>query len=275
MKYCLGRFLTILLMMVSRLAAKKKMLNIFWNTTSPMFRIDNTDHIIDINRGNFPFEYDQANIICPVYPQSASDRDMEKYIIYSVGREEYENCRIINPNPKVVAVCDKPHQLSYVTVTFRAFTPTPGGLEFKPGHDYYFISTSSATDLHRRVGGRCSTHHMKAMFKVAAVDADANNDVASRTVNVPRSFGGNQRLNKNEVFPSYRELDSNAVDNHSKRSDEPFVSNVEDEDAVVKQASVMQPKSSGVSLRRSDSFMVICAVSVLSLFHGLRTSNLR
>ena len=55
----------------------------------------------------------------------------------------------------------------YFTITFRSFTPTPGGLEFRPGHSYYFISTSSKNDLHRRVGGGCSTHNMKITFKVA------------------------------------------------------------------------------------------------------------
>jgi len=40
---------------------------VHWNTTNPIFRIDNTDHIIDVNRGNKPWEYDQVNIICPVY----------------------------------------------------------------------------------------------------------------------------------------------------------------------------------------------------------------
>lgn len=34
------------------------------------------------------------------------------------------------------------------------------------GHDYYFISTSTSDDLHRRIGGRCTTHNMKIVFKV-------------------------------------------------------------------------------------------------------------
>uniref|UniRef100_T1JC50 Ephrin RBD domain-containing protein n=1 Tax=Strigamia maritima TaxID=126957 RepID=T1JC50_STRMM len=54
----------------------------------------------------------------------------------------------------------------YVTITFRSFTPQPGGLEFRPGQDYYFISTSSQDDLHGRHGGRCLSHHMRIIFKV-------------------------------------------------------------------------------------------------------------
>lgn len=46
------------------------------------FRIDNTDHIIDVNRDNLP--YDQVNIICPVYAPGTKEEDAEKYIIYNV-----------------------------------------------------------------------------------------------------------------------------------------------------------------------------------------------
>nr|CAD7197786.1 unnamed protein product [Timema douglasi] len=130
------------------------------------FRIDNTDHIIDVNKGNIPFEYDQVNIICPVYMPGTHEEDAEKYIIYNVSKEEYDTCRITNPNPRIIAICDKPYKLMYFTITFRSFTPQPGGLEFQPGQDYYFISTSSKDDLHRRIGGRCSSHNMKVVFKV-------------------------------------------------------------------------------------------------------------
>lgn len=47
------------------------------------FRIDNTDHIIDVNRDNLP--YDQVNIICPVYQPGTKEEDAEKYIIYNVS----------------------------------------------------------------------------------------------------------------------------------------------------------------------------------------------
>ncbi|XP_023212161.1 ephrin-B1-like [Centruroides sculpturatus] len=132
------------------------------------FRIDNTDHIIDVNKGNIPFEYDQVNIICPVYSPGTKEEDVERYIIYNVSKEEYDSCRITNPNPRIIAVCDKPHQVMYFTITFRSFTPQPGGLEFRPGQDYYFVSTSTGEleGLHQRLGGRCATHNMKVTFKV-------------------------------------------------------------------------------------------------------------
>lgn len=143
-----------------------KIYNIYWNTTNGIFRIDNTDHVFDLNKGNSQFEFDQVNLLCPAYPPEQRDADTEKYIIYNVSKEEYETCRITNPNPRVIAVCDKPKIVMFFTITFRAFSPQPGGLEFQPGQTYYFISTSSRDDLHRRIGGWCSSHNMKLVFRV-------------------------------------------------------------------------------------------------------------
>uniref|UniRef100_A0A1B6J675 Ephrin RBD domain-containing protein n=1 Tax=Homalodisca liturata TaxID=320908 RepID=A0A1B6J675_9HEMI len=166
-------FETVLLSTVSDCT---KSFYVHWNTTNPIFRIDNTDHIIDVNKGNYPFEYDQVNIICPVYTPGTHEEDAEKYIIYNVSKEEYDTCRITNPNPRIIAICDKPYKLMYFTITFRSFTPQPGGLEFQPGMDYYFISTSSKDDLHRRIGGRCSTNNMKVVFKVCCSPDEMHNN---------------------------------------------------------------------------------------------------
>ena len=160
----------------------KKVHYIHWNRANPMFRLDNTDHVVDINVGNLPWEYDQVNIICPVTKSGV--RYPESHVVYSVSREEYESCRVTNPKPKIVAVCSKPHQLLYFTITFRSFTPTPGGLEFHPGQDYYFISTSSPEDLHRRVGGGCATHNMRMVFRVA--ENGLQNIVEEEEVGIPQ-----------------------------------------------------------------------------------------
>ena len=136
---------------------------VYWNTTNPLFRIDNTDHIVDVNEGNLPWEYDQLNIICP-------QNSLEQHVVYSVSEEEYNSCRVTNPRPKIVALCNKPQEFKYFTITFRSFSPTPGGLEFKPGQNYYFISTSTQRDIHRRAGGFCSSHNMKMIFRVSERD---------------------------------------------------------------------------------------------------------
>jgi len=170
--------------------------SLHWNSTNPIFRIDNTDHIVDVNSGNLPFEYDQLNIICPVAGHGRGTRgreEGERYIIYNVSKEEYDSCRISQTDPRVVAVCDKPDRQLQFTITFRSFSPTPRGLEFRPGQDYYFISTSSRRDLHRRVGGSCSTHNMKVIFKVASSKAEeerrdaVNNNNRQPAINRPRN----------------------------------------------------------------------------------------
>ncbi|KAJ8678460.1 hypothetical protein QAD02_014247, partial [Eretmocerus hayati] len=102
-----------------------------------------------------------------------------------VSKEEYETCRITNPSPRVIAICDKPFKTMYFTITFRPYTPQPGGLEFHPGRDYYFISTSSKDDLHRRIGGRCTTNNMKVVFKVCCNnEADSNSYPATSRNNL-------------------------------------------------------------------------------------------
>ncbi|GAB6028760.1 hypothetical protein CHUAL_004577 [Chamberlinius hualienensis] len=157
-----------------------KLPDIYWNSSNPIFRIDNTDHIIDVNRNSVPYEYDQVNIICPVYPPGANEDDSEKYIIYNVSKDEYDMCTITGPNPRTIAVCDKPHRLMYFTITFRPFTPQPGGLEFRPGQDYYFISTSSKDNFFNRIGGRCLSHNMRVIFKVCC-DASDKSSIPSTT----------------------------------------------------------------------------------------------
>ena len=45
-----------------------------------MFRIDNTDNVIDVNVGNTRWEYDQANFVCPrAKKKSADEEEAEKY----------------------------------------------------------------------------------------------------------------------------------------------------------------------------------------------------
>ena len=262
----------LLLASMASTASGRRLHNIYWNTTNPMFRIDNTDNVIDINGGNLPWEYDQANIICPRYRRRGTrPADVERYVIYNVSKEEYENCRITQSNPRVIAVCDKPHELKYFTITFRSFTPTPGGLEFRPGRDYYFISTSSRNDLYRRLGGRCSSHNMRVIFKVAdnsnnnltELDHD-NGHHEDKHVNVPRrkeqpqfeedlgylptSGLENQQQPQTKLsdYHSYLyptrdiiDLTSNSVD-HTKRSQNYANAN---ENEVLKQASVMHTSS--------------------------------
>ncbi|KAH8332275.1 hypothetical protein KR067_006018 [Drosophila pandora] len=192
--------------LLSTMSSCAKTFYMHWNTSNSIFRIDNTDHIIDVNKGNLAFEFDQVHIICPVYEPGTFDNETEKYIIYNVSKVEYETCRITNADPRVIAICDKPQKLMFFTITFRPFTPQPGGLEFLPGNDYYFISTSSKDDLYRRIGGRCSTNNMKVVFKVCCASEEKNkNTTTSKSVgntdssNVSSNDVGHNYLNGKNI----------------------------------------------------------------------------
>ncbi|OQR71314.1 ephrin-B1-like [Tropilaelaps mercedesae] len=134
------------------------------------FRIDNTDHIIDVNKDNSVFEYDQVNIVCPKHDPNVPEEETEKYIIYNVSKEEYETCQIRDfSRARTIAQCNKPYQSMYFTITFRSFTPQPGGLEFKPGQDYFFIAASE--DI-RNGENHCLTKNMRVQFKVCCKKED-------------------------------------------------------------------------------------------------------
>ena len=144
-------FLTLAtIIIVIDVGSAKKVRNIYWDTAAAYMRSEPMALSVK--------EYDQVNIICPVLKPGT--KEGEQHIIYSVEKEEFDNCRITNPKSRIVAICNKPQLSLYFTITFRSFSPTPGGLEFTPGRDYYFISTSSNRDIHTRVGGWCSSHHI-------------------------------------------------------------------------------------------------------------------
>ena len=172
------------------------------------FRIDNTDHIIDVNEGrtqNF-MEYDQVNILCPLYDKSVPEEHTERFIIYAVNKEEYDMCRIMTAKPRAIVLCDKPYDLRYYTISFRSFSPTPGAMEFHAGKDYYFMSTSSKTDLQLRSGGMCRSHNMKLVFKVAdgskpAAPVKQNNQLATSTTTTTTVRPVNPSIEDNSVVP--------------------------------------------------------------------------
>ncbi len=63
---------------------------------------------------------------------------------------------------------DQPHQLMYLTITFRRFSPSPQQMEFQPGRNYFLASTARPGHLHALQGGYCRGHNMRLQFRVAA-----------------------------------------------------------------------------------------------------------
>ena len=94
-----------LLHLATTTSSNTKIHTIHWNASNPIFRASSPEsNVIDINGGNHPWEYDQVNIVCPVYKAGTPDAAKEQYIIYSVTKQEYDSCRITQPSPKIVAL---------------------------------------------------------------------------------------------------------------------------------------------------------------------------
>ena len=231
---------------------------IHWNASNPIFRIDNTDHIFDVNAGNLPGEYDQANIICPSYKPGTEPDEAEQYMIYIVSKEEYDTCRIMDSQPRVIAQCNNPamYPPMFFTITFRSFTPTPGGMEFYPGRDYYFISTSAEGEIDGRDGGRCRSHNMKMIFKVGRhgrrqrqKQPAAATTTAATAVNVPR-----RRKHGTTPRSEVTLLETNRLDQRKSRRGGRRRDLVKQEASRMhKEEPAVQPRENPVNLLHSGS----------------------
>lgn len=122
------------------------------------FRIDNTDHIVDVKLGN------RMNIFCP-FPIESTD-DGSNFVIYVVNKEEYDTCRILSDSPRTIGECRNSKKPLYYTLTFRQFSPIPGAIDYKPGNDYYFMAASGDKDKHQKVDALCRDYNMKIIIKV-------------------------------------------------------------------------------------------------------------
>ena len=167
---------------------------------------------MDVNRhrqGRSTHEYDQVDIICPTYNQNvvSDENTTERFIIYHVTKEEYDSCRIFDKHPRIIAQCNFPFRKLFFTISFRSFSPTPGALEFKPGFDYHFISTSSKQDIKQLENGMCHTHNMKVVFKVA--------DKLSKTNTFPQN---SQKLNNKRTRNDwkYDKIQNKQIEFHKK-----------------------------------------------------------
>merc|ERR1712179_270383 len=181
---------------------------VYWNTTNPLFSDKNTPNLITVNEGNLPQEYDQLHLICP-------QDTKEHHVIYSVSRHEFMTRRVTNPRPEKVMVCNKTNPGQFRTITFRPFSPSPGGLEFRPGQEYFFISTATQRDIHRRVGGVCSSHNMKLTFKVSDNGENRFINPSAKTPGV--SHQREQDFLKTNLIPKFPQFHRNIENNNLDR----------------------------------------------------------
>lgn len=124
------------------------------------------------------WDYQQANIICPLYDQQVPRTLTEQYVIYNVTKEEYDECSLRSLEAaKIVALCNTPYKPKFYTLTFRSFSPTPGAFEFHPGNLYFFIATNyleTANGHQQRKISRpkCSHPPMRLVFRIHEENKD-------------------------------------------------------------------------------------------------------
>ncbi|XP_060710547.1 ephrin-B3b [Hemiscyllium ocellatum] len=135
---------------------------IYWNSLNRRF-LDVKGYVL------YPQIGDRIDLICPqsIPRGSLSTEEYEYYRLYLVSEDQAERCDTVM-SPTVLLTCDKPDQITRFTIKFQEFSPNLWGLEFKPHHNYYIITTSegSAEGLENRQGGACSTKNMKVTLKV-------------------------------------------------------------------------------------------------------------
>ncbi|EPB76539.1 Ephrin [Ancylostoma ceylanicum] len=122
---------------------------------------------------------DSLDIICPYYDSEVDPSRTEQSIIYRVSEYDYETC-MLSSSAKELGRCTAPTRRDKVKVAFRLLSPNPSALDYRPGHTYYFISTSTGTrhGLENRRGGLCASHQLKMVIHVT----DKNGDISSHRV---------------------------------------------------------------------------------------------
>lgn len=108
---------------------------VYWNSSNPRFL-----------RGEYTVEVainDYLDIYCPHYEVPESSERMEHYILYMVNYDGYTTCDHHRKGFKRWE-CNRPLSPNgplKFSEKFQLFTPFSLGFEFRPGHEYYYISS--------------------------------------------------------------------------------------------------------------------------------------
>ncbi|VDM58238.1 unnamed protein product [Angiostrongylus costaricensis] len=121
---------------------------------------------------------DSLDIVCPYYEPEMDSTTAEQSIIYRVSERDYQNC-ILSPSARELGRCISPMRRDKVKVSFRLMSPNPSALDYRPGHTYYFISTSTGTalGLNNKYGGLCASHNLKMVIHVTEKNGDTSGHI--------------------------------------------------------------------------------------------------
>ncbi|XP_078252515.1 ephrin-A5b isoform X2 [Rhinoraja longicauda] len=109
---------------------------VYWNSTNPRFM-----------KGDFHIEVcinDYLDVFCPHYDESMPDDKTERYVLYMVNYDGYSSCDHTSKGFKRWE-CNRPHAANgplKFSEKFQLFTPFSLGFEFRPGREYYYISSA-------------------------------------------------------------------------------------------------------------------------------------
>lgn len=108
---------------------------VYWNSSNPRFVHGEYTVEVAIN--------DYLDIYCPHYETPLPQERMERYILYMVSYDSYITCNHLIRGFKRWE-CNRPLSPSgplKFSEKFQLFTPFSLGFEFRPGHEYYYISS--------------------------------------------------------------------------------------------------------------------------------------
>ncbi|XP_015277226.1 PREDICTED: ephrin-A2 [Gekko japonicus] len=109
---------------------------VYWNKTNPRFHQGDYTVEVSIN--------DYLDIYCPHYEIPFPMDRMERYILYMVNYEGHATCDH-RQNGFKRWECNRPDSANgplKFSEKFQLFTPFSLGFEFRPGHEYYYISAT-------------------------------------------------------------------------------------------------------------------------------------
>uniref|UniRef100_A0A8C7ZTH5 EPH-related receptor tyrosine kinase ligand 7 n=1 Tax=Oryzias sinensis TaxID=183150 RepID=A0A8C7ZTH5_9TELE len=101
------------------------------------------------HRGDYHIDVcinDYLDVYCPHYEDSVPEERTERYVLYMVNYDGYSTCDHTAKGFKRWE-CNRPHSPNgplKFSEKFQLFTPFSLGFEFRPGREYYYISSTIA-----------------------------------------------------------------------------------------------------------------------------------
>ncbi|XP_055421777.1 ephrin-A5 isoform X4 [Bubalus kerabau] len=104
-------------------------------------------HRARFQRGDYHIDVcinDYLDVFCPHYEDSVPEDKTERYVLYMVNFDGYSACDHTSKGFKRWE-CNRPHSPNgplKFSEKFQLFTPFSLGFEFRPGREYFYISSA-------------------------------------------------------------------------------------------------------------------------------------